>query len=147
MASASVQSGYEPEVRWMFGWALLLFVWTVGIGILNGLDLVEFERKVLLTHLHVGTLAWLSMAVFAASLVLFSSEASPAMRLVARAAPLVALLYNLAFLTTTSLVRPALGALMLGVILVFAVRGFMQARGWALSVPHLGMLAGLATSR
>ncbi|RLT35877.1 MAG: hypothetical protein DWI59_02175 [Chloroflexi bacterium] len=146
MAAASAKTGYAPEVRWMFGWALVLFAWTVGIGILNGLDIVDFDRKFLLTHLHVGTLAWISMSVFAASLVLFDSAPSPSMRLVARAAPFVALLYNIAFLTTTSMARPALGAVMLVVIVVFAVRGFMAARARVLSVPHLGTLAGLATS-
>ncbi len=70
----------------------MLFAWTVGIGILNGLDIVDFDRKFLLTHLHVGTFAWISMSVFAASLGLFGSAPNPSMRLVARAAPFVALL-------------------------------------------------------
>jgi hypothetical protein len=67
-------------------------------------------------------------------------------RRMAVAAPIVAGLYNVAFLTTTNILRPILGTLMLLVILWFAVWGFRQARGAVLSVPHLGLLAGLASS-
>lgn len=36
------------------------------VGILNGLDLVEFDRKALLTHVHAGTLGWITLGFFAA---------------------------------------------------------------------------------
>lgn len=139
-------AGYAAEVRWILGCALVLFVWTVGIGILNGLDVVEFPRQALLTHLHVGTLAWISMSVFALSLVVFDSSPNPGMRWVARVGPLAALLYNVAFLTTASLVRPAVGSLMFLVIATFAIRGYMRMGGTVLSVPRLAILAALTTS-
>jgi hypothetical protein len=139
---------FEAEIRFILAAAMLLFVYTVVVGILNGLDLVEFSRRPLLAHLHVGTLGWITMAVFAASLALFGAgaEAVSWIRTTARGAPIAALAYNIAFLTTSNFVRPALGVLMMGVIVVFASWGFMQARGRLLSVPHLGVLAGLATS-
>jgi len=151
MAAASpVGTGpFANEIRLILIAALALFSYTVVIGILNGLDLVEFERGALLAHLHVGTLGWITLAVFAAALALFGDEQSagrPWLRYTALSAPLVAAGYNVAFATTTGVARPALGALMTLVIVIMAVWGFSQARGRVLSVPHLGVLAGLATS-
>lgn len=142
-------SPFAAEIRFIYIAALLLFTYTVVIGILNGLDLVEFERRALLAHLHIGTLGWITMAVFAGSLALFGSEAAarqPLLRYTALSAPVVAATYNVAFMTTAGIARPVLGSLMTLVIVIFAVWGFSQARGRSLSVPHLGMLAGLATS-
>ena len=55
------------EVRLLLQVAMAVFVWTVGIGILNGTDVVDFDRKVLLSHVHAGTLGWITTSVFAAS--------------------------------------------------------------------------------
>ena len=127
---------------------MVLFIYTVAVGILNGLDLVTFERKPLLAHLHVGTLGWVTMAVFAGSLWLFgvAGEERDEMRWAARTAPLAALLYNIAFLTTEGIARPIFGGLMMLSIVVFFVWGVARARVTPMSVPHLGLLAGLATS-
>lgn len=152
MSTVTARPGSPPfarEIRLILIAALILFAYTVVIGILNGVDLVEFDRKPLLAHLHVGTLGWITMAVFAGSLALFGSEAAERqawVRYTALSGPLVATAYNVAFLTTTNVARPILGAAMTLVILAMAYWGFSQARGRDLSVPHLGLLAGLATS-
>ena len=65
-------SPYGSEVRLLLRAALLLFTFTVVVGILNGTDLVNFDRKVLLTHVHAGTLGWITLSVFAGSIWLFS---------------------------------------------------------------------------
>ena len=112
--------GYDREVRVMLGSALVLFVWTVVIGILNGVDVVDFDRKTLLTHLHVGTLGWIATSVFAATFYLFDGPSTAQSRALAWATPVMAVIYNIAFLTTTSVVRPALGTAMMVVMLLFA---------------------------
>ncbi|MEX1023304.1 MAG: hypothetical protein WD058_09165, partial [Dehalococcoidia bacterium] len=140
---------FESEIRLILTAAMVLFIYTVVIGILNGMDLVEFERKALLAHLHVGTLGWITMAVFAGALALFGTaeaERQDWLRWTARLSPAAALVYNVAFLTTTGMLRPIAGAVMLAVIVVMGAWGFAQARTTVLSVPHLGILAGLATS-
>jgi hypothetical protein len=139
---------YSAEVRLMWHVAMVVFIYTVVVGILNGIDLVEFDRKVLMAHLHIGTLAWITMAVFAGALMLFgvAGEERPGVRWMARLAPVVAVAYNVAFLTTTSLVRPVLGTLMLLVIVGFTAWGIARARETTLSVVHWGLLAGLVTS-
>ncbi|MET0881607.1 MAG: hypothetical protein ABWZ14_08640, partial [Acidimicrobiales bacterium] len=65
---------YRSQIRLLLATALILFVFTVVIGILNGTDLVDFDRKVLLTHVHVGTLAWITLSVFASTLWLFADR-------------------------------------------------------------------------
>ena len=139
---------YQAEIRLILQVAMVLFIYTVVVGILNGLDITEFGRRALLAHLHVGTLGWLTMAVFAAALWLFGTpgEERDEIRWAARAAPLIALLYNVAFLTTDNIARPILGTLMMIAIAVFFLWALARARTMPLSVPHLGVLAGLGTS-
>ena len=64
------------EITLLLRVAMTVFVWTVGIGILNGTDLVDFDQKVLLSHVHAGTLGWITTCVFAASLWLFGETAT-----------------------------------------------------------------------
>ena len=53
--------------------ALAMFLLTVGIGILNGLDVVTFTHDQLLTHVHSGTLGWISLSLVAATMWLTRS--------------------------------------------------------------------------
>ncbi|MCC6236020.1 MAG: hypothetical protein IT299_00445 [Dehalococcoidia bacterium] len=141
-------SPYVSEVRLMLRAALVLFVFTVVVGILNGIDLVEFERKALLTHVHAGTLGWITIGVLAASYWLFGLGA-PANRYVgilAYAVPLAITAYSLAFLTTLGIARPILGIVTGVVILASFLWALGQAPGRVLSVPHVGMLAALTMS-
>lgn len=43
------------EVLLLLQVAMAVFVWTVVIGILNGTDIVDFNRKTVLSHVHAGT--------------------------------------------------------------------------------------------
>jgi len=117
-----MSSPYAAQVRLLLAAALALFTITVVIGILNGIDAVEFERKALLTHVHVGTPGWITMGVFAAALLLFALGDPPGTdarfaRLIGYAAPLTIAAYALAFLTTFGIMRPVLGALV-GLVIV-----------------------------
>jgi hypothetical protein len=55
-------------VRNLLRAALAIFVVTIVIGILNGLDVWEVPRNTLLTHVHAGTLGWITLSVFAAAI-------------------------------------------------------------------------------
>ena len=75
--AATVGAGEHPlrrEVLWLLQLAMVVFVWTVGIGILNGTDVVDFSQKVILSHVHAGTLGWITTCVFAATLWLFGER-------------------------------------------------------------------------
>lgn len=142
---------YRSQIRLLLGTALALFVFTVVVGILNGADLVDFERKVLLTHVHVGTLAWITLSVFASTLWLFADRALEGVADTwARVGPPLAaatiVVYNLTFLTTTGYLRPVVGAVAAATILGWFAWAVGLARGRDVSVPMWGLLAALATS-
>ena len=131
--------------------AMALFTVTVLIGILNGLDLVEFSHSQLLTHVHAGTLGWITLSVFGAALWLFSQGRSLSdgeLRRAKSTATLAAIsitLYAAAFYIGNTTLRVIVGALTL-----LAIGAF---HGWALrtrkqvlmTIPHLAMLAGLTS--
>ena len=143
---------YEREVRILLWTSMALFVFTVVVGILNGTDLVTFGHKVLVTHLHAGTLGWITLSVFAAALCLFGDDRATGWRqslprLVAPVASATIVLYAIAFLTTGGYVRPILGTVAAAAILAFFAWVVAQWRaGAVMSVPRWGLLAALATS-
>lgn len=67
-------SPYAPAIRALYQTALVVFVVTVVIGILNGLDVVDFSRDQLLTHVHAGTLGWITLSVIATAFWIFSDK-------------------------------------------------------------------------
>lgn len=141
---------YLSQIRLLLQSALLIFAYTVVIGILNGTDLVDFSHKQLLTHVHTGTLGWITTSVFAGALWLFGATPGTGMRdTLARTLPMATvvsvLAYNVAFLLTTGSARPTVGGVMFLVILGWVVWIF-SAHGLAvLSVPRLGILAAVTT--
>lgn len=140
------------EIGWILQAALFIFTFTVAIGVLNGTDIVDFDYKAVLAHVHSGTLGWLTMSVFAASLWLFSAGRglSPALsvsaRVLAAGAVISIPLYIAAFLTTYGILRPLAGSLVLAEIAGFFLWTALRVRSAALSTVHLGVLAAMATS-
>jgi hypothetical protein len=139
------------EVRLLLQVAMVVFVWTVGIGILNGTDVVDFDQKVILSHVHVGTLGWITMSVFAASLWLFGGDAAGRDQrqatILARVAVVTLPLFAFTFAVTYEEARPILGTLAFLTILgffVWVVRRLSSVR--EMTIVHLGFLAALGTS-
>jgi cbb3-type cytochrome oxidase subunit 1 len=100
------------DLRLLFQSAIVIFLVTVIIGILNGVDAVDFSHDALLTHVHAGTLGWITLAVFATTFWLFSEgealsarEAAQAHQLSLAAIGAMAL-YVLAFATGNGIFRP-----------------------------------------
>lgn len=142
---------YASQIRLLLQAALLIFVFTVVIGILNGTDLVDFSHKTLLTHVHTGTLGWITTSVFGASLWMFGGRAVTGWQdSLARRLPIATIVavvaYNLAFLTTGGSGRPTVGGFMLLVIVGWLVWIFKSARENVLSVPRLAILAAIVTA-
>ena len=140
-----------PQIRLLLQVALVLFIITVAIGILNGTDLVDFSHEELMTHVHAGTLGWITLTAMAGSMWLFGSGNFPQRqrdlgRWLATLAMVFVPLYVLAFFTTTGYLRPAAGSATMLVFFVFF--GWVAARisQVELSVPHLGILAAVASS-
>jgi hypothetical protein len=70
----------RSEIKLLFLAALIVFIITVGIGILNGQHIVQLSHDVLLTHVHAGTLGWITLSVFATSLIIFGDTSTDTMR-------------------------------------------------------------------
>lgn len=140
-------------VRFTLTVALAVFVWTIGIGILNGIDAVEFSRQVLLSHLHGGTLGWMTLGILAAAQWLFVDRGDPldegSLKLVRAATLLAAVaipLYVFAFATTNGIGRPIGGSFTLVALIAYAVWAFGRAGHVTLTVPHVLVLLGLVSS-
>ena len=54
-ASSAPAPDWARTARDLYLVAAAVFIVTIAIGILNGADLVEFDRNALLTHVHSGT--------------------------------------------------------------------------------------------
>ena len=111
----------EPQTRLLYRGALLIFVVTIIIGILNGLDVWDPTHHMVLTHVHAGTLGWITLAVIASSLAMFGDNADARAVSTARSLAMATLatvvLYVIAFATTTGVFRPIAGTLLLIVII------------------------------
>lgn len=107
----------RTQVRMLFRGALAIFVVTIVIGILNGLDIWDPTRSMILTHVHAGTLGWITLAVVACAMAMFGDGADEksvaAGRNVSLAALVIVPIYVAAFATTTGIFRPIAGTLLL----------------------------------
>lgn len=152
-AAAATAHPLDRQVRLTLRVAMLVFVYTIAIGILNGLDLVEFSRTQLLSHLHGGTLGWMTLAIIAATLWLFVAGDAVVSRRSARVvgafAALAAVaipLYVAAFATTLGVARPLGGTATLIALIGIAGWAFARRRHVAPTVVRLLVLVGLASS-
>ncbi|HEX7948746.1 MAG TPA: hypothetical protein VF494_00240 [Candidatus Limnocylindrales bacterium] len=134
--------------------AIGVFVVTVGIGILNGLDLVEFDRNTLLTHVHAGTLGWITLAVFAVCGWLFGAAPGPdhgrvtgsrAWRGLAWLSIFSIPLYVLAFWTGYIQFRALTSLPVFAAIVGLFIWLLTASRTVPLTAPRLAVLAAVAT--
>lgn len=138
------------EVLLLLQVALVVFCWTVGIGILNGTDIVDFDHKVILSHVHAGTLGWITTCVIAASLWLFGSAADAAetkeARGLTRMVVVVLPVFAITFAFTIEEPRAIIGTLALLTIVRAFAWVVRRARHVTMTPVHLGFLAAVATS-
>lgn len=138
-ASTSGASDWARTARDLYLVAMALFVVTIAIGILNGADLVEFDHNALLTHVHSGTVGWLSLTIVASAFLLYRTADRRLMLTLAVIVPV----YVLAFYTGNLPFRAISGTLLLATIvwLVAWVWGaFMNGER---SLPRLAVALGL----
>lgn len=136
-------STLPPPVRLLFRSSLVIFLVTIVIGILNGLDVWDPPREMILTHVHAGTLGWITLAVIGVAVLMFGdAEAASAHRL-AQGATGATVLYVITFATTTGVLRPIAGTLMLAATVwaLWWIIGRWKER--PTTVPDLAMLLAM----
>ena len=134
-------------VRNLFRAALVIFVITVVIGILNGTDLWEVPENTLLTHVHAGTLGWITLSIFGGAMWMFGSAGDRSSNTLANFSIVALALYVLAFwsvdVTTSSIQRP-IGGTLAFIAIVWVFVWVMRAhRGRAWTVAEYGMALSL----
>lgn len=132
-------------VRNLFRGALIIFVITVVIGVLNGTDIWNPPQNTLLTHVHAGTLGWITLSVFAAAIWMFGrgSNSNPGpmatFSIVAMSLYVFAFWSGDIFNTTESIQRPIGGTLAFVSIVWVFVWVLRQKRGEKYTVAEFGM--------
>jgi hypothetical protein len=150
------QPFWRSDIRLLFQTAMGVFVITVGIGILNGQHFVTLSQDILLTHVHAGTIGWITLSVMALCLWLFGGDDSPAARAAQdasrpyiRALSVLAAIsvpvYVTAFFSGNLVARATFGFPVLAAIVGFLVWIIWRSRQIRLGVAHLAILGSLIT--
>lgn len=72
MSEFAPHNGLASAARIAFISAACIFMYTIVIGILNGMDIWEPEHDVLMSHVHSGTLGWITLGVAGIAFLMFS---------------------------------------------------------------------------
>jgi hypothetical protein len=118
---------WRTEIKLLFLCAMVIFVITVVIGLINGQHVMTLGSNVILTHVHAGTLGWITLSVFAFGLWLFGEGAARTekhtyIRTLSVLSAIAFPLYILAFLSGNFVARAAFG-----IPVLLAMAGFL---GW-----------------
>ena len=141
MSALRAAPSWAVAARDLFLVAMAVFVLNIGIGILNGADVVTFDRNQLLTHVHAGTIGWLTLTIVASSFLLFRAADR---RLVITLAILVPI-YVAAFYTGSFALRAAGGTMLLAAIAWLLVWVWRQFLAGERSLPRLAVVLGLTS--
>lgn len=142
-----MKGALDSSARLLFRSALVIFLVTIVIGILNGLDIWLPDRQMILTHVHAGTLGWITMSVVGVALLMYGANAdekavASGTRL-AQAVVGATVLYVIAFASTTGIFRPIAGTLMLAAIVWALIWVIGRRASTPPTIPSVGMLLAL----
>ena len=141
MTSLRTAPAWAVVARDQYLVAMGVFVLNIVIGILNGSDAVEFDHNQLLTHVHAGTIGWLTLTIIASAFLLFRAADRRLMITLSVLVPL----YVIAFYTGSFQARAAGGTLLLLAIawaLVWIWRQFLAGER---TLPRLAVVLGLTS--
>ena len=137
-------------VRNLFRAALILFIITVVIGILNGTDIWDpLPRNTVLTHVHAGTLGWVTLAVFGGAIWMYGSPGDASTTSLANYSIVAIAIYVFAFWSVeltapNSIQRPIGGTLAFIAMVWMFVWAWRRKRGASWNVAEFGMILALA---
>jgi hypothetical protein len=140
MSLSTSSSSWPAIVRGLYLTAMAVVLITIAIGILNGLDLVEFNRDQLLTHVHSGTLGWVSLTIVASAAWYFRGID----RRLAWSLALLIPVYVAAFYLAIPALRAVVGTALL-IVIVWLVAWVWQAAMANRSLTALALALGLTT--
>ncbi|MEO5987018.1 MAG: hypothetical protein ABIW50_00475 [Candidatus Limnocylindria bacterium] len=121
--------------------AMVVFLVTIGIGIVNGADAVEFDRNALLTHVHSGTLGWLTLTIVASTFLLLRAADRRLMMTLAILVPV----YVIAFFTGNLPFRAISGTALLAAIVWLLYWAWSAYLSTDRTLPRLAVVLGLTS--
>ena len=145
---------YGRQAAWLLQAAMLVFLVTIGLGMARGLGIIDFEdRNQVLTHLHSGTIGWITLGIMGTVLVLYSrpNRAPSADAFLTWSCWVLVItvpVYILAWWTGNLPFRAIGGAALLAGIVMYVVWLVREAAriGYRnLTTPQLGAVIGLVT--
>ncbi len=128
MSTFAPTAGLARASRITLTAAATIFMYTIVIGILNGMDIWDPEHDVLMSHVHSGTLGWITLGVAGIAFLMFSEgrdvAADEQRKVASMAWSLIGavVLYVLAFLAGDSIFddriqRPIFGTVLFVVVI------------------------------
>jgi hypothetical protein len=141
MSSEHGAPSWVKTARDLYLVAMAVFVVNIVIGILNGADVVEFDRNQILTHVHAGTVGWLTLTIVASTFLLFQAADRRLMLALAILVPI----YVLTFYTGNFVLRAAGGTALLiavGWLLWWLWRQFLAGER---TLPRLAVTLGVTS--
>jgi hypothetical protein len=118
-----------------------VFLVTIAIGIPNALNVFEPDRNQVLTHVHSGTVGWLTLTIVATSFLLFRAADARLALALAVTVPV----YVLAFYTGNLAFRAISGVALLAVIVWLVGWVWRAYLADERSLPRLGMALAITT--
>ncbi|HYR94585.1 MAG TPA: hypothetical protein VEP48_10320, partial [Methylomirabilota bacterium] len=136
----------RTDTRSAFQYGLAIFTLTALLGLANATQLLgALDRNTLLTHLHSGTLGWITMGVIGVAVWMYGG---PDRNMVVRLSALSTAAYVLAFWSGNFYLRATFGTTELLVILYwwwFAVSSVRTAGFGRIDIPRLSVALALTT--
>ena len=141
MLSSRGAPSWVVTARDLYLVAMVVFVVNIVIGILNGADVVDFDRNQILTHVHAGTVGWLTLTIVASTFLLFQAADRRLMLALAVLVPI----YVLAFYTGNFAFR-AIGGLALLIAIAWLLWWlWQQYLAGERTLPRLAVVLGLTS--
>jgi hypothetical protein len=140
MSASAAGLEWPRLVRGLYLVAMAIFLVTIAIGILNGLDLVTFNHDQLLTHVHSGTIGWISLGIIASAFWLTRSGD----RRIAWSLGILVPIYVAAFYSGNYAFRAIAGTPLLVVIVLVFLWAWRAARADG-SFPAIAVALALTT--
>lgn len=139
----------RPAVRQAFQYGLMIFTLTALLGLANATQLFgALDRATLLTHLHSGTLGWITMGVIGIAIWIFAREREDLSAAVMLSAFGTAA-YVMAFWSNVFILRGVFGLAELAIIVYWWWFVYTRAKAdggiGRLEIPKLSVILGLTT--
>jgi hypothetical protein len=141
MTSERSGAPWATSARDLYLVAMAVFLVTISIGILNGADAVEFDRNAILTHVHSGTVGWLTLTIVATTFLLFRTADRRMMLAFAIGVPI----YVLAFYTGIFMFRAISGVALLAIVAWLVYWAWITYLAGERTIPRLAVVLGLTS--